>query len=95
MPAATVPMSLRLEASVRDRLSHLAKQQKRSSHALALEAIQHYVTQKEAEERWNQEALEALHDYQTTGLHLTQEELNDWLATWGTPEERPVPPCHK
>ena len=95
MPNATASMSLRLDVSIRNRLSDLAKQQKRSSHALALEAIQRYVLQKEAEERWNQEALESLHDYQTTGLHLTHEELNDWLATWGTPEEKPVPPCHK
>lgn len=40
------------------------------------------------------EALSAWIDYQATGLHLTGKEVQDWLATWGTPNESKVPQCH-
>lgn len=41
------------------------------------------------------EALASWHSYQTTGLHLTGEEVRQWLQSWGTVHERPVPKCHK
>jgi predicted transcriptional regulator len=87
-------MSLRLDATVRERLSDIAKQQKRSTNALALEAIKVYVLQKEAETKWNQEAVASWNDYQETGLHITHDELDTWLSTWGTPDEQPMPKCH-
>jgi len=42
----------------------------------------------------SKEALTAWIDYQTTGLHLTGKEVQDWLATWCTPEEHEIPQCH-
>lgn len=42
-----------------------------------------------------QEALDSYDSYQKTGLHLTGEEVRDWLATWGTDKERERPECHK
>lgn len=41
-----------------------------------------------------EEASVAWIDYQTTGLHLTGKEIQDWLTTWGTPEEHEIPQCH-
>ena len=90
----TSPMSIRLDVNVRNRLNSIATVQKRSSHALALEAIEQYVTQTEAVLKWNQEAVLAWKDYQATGLHATHDELDDWLATWGTQDERPMPSPH-
>jgi predicted transcriptional regulator len=92
--ATHTPMSLRLDQAVRDRLSGLAKRQKRSSHALALEAIEAYIAQKELETARNQEALAAWKHYQETGLHVTGEEVIAWLETWGTENELPPPQCH-
>lgn len=40
-----------------------------------------------------EEALAAWINYQATGLHLTGKEVQDWLATWGTPEEHEIPQC--
>lgn len=41
-----------------------------------------------------EEASVAWIDYQATGLHLTVKEVQDWLATWGTPNDSNVPQCH-
>jgi hypothetical protein len=39
-------------------------------------------------------AEESLAHYKATGLHITHEELNAWLDTWGTPNALPMPECH-
>ena len=40
------------------------------------------------------EVLAAWTDYQTTGLHLTAEEADEWLAKLEAGEQAPVPECH-
>jgi predicted transcriptional regulator len=50
-------------------------------------------TQKEIE--WNGSCQASLGEYEKTRLHLTHEELDSWLDTWGTSEEKPAPTCHR
>ena len=33
-------------------------------------------------------------EYLQTGMHLTLDELNDWMANWRTDQEQRMPPCH-
>lgn len=49
----------------------------------------------EARESFKQEALDSWVEYQETGLHLTLQELDDWLNTWGTDVEKEAPICHE
>lgn len=46
-------------------------------------------------EAFHQDGVQACNDYQTTGLHVTGDEVIAWLATWGEPDELPAPVCHK
>jgi hypothetical protein len=39
----------------------------------------------------SQEAVAAWKDYRETSLHATLDELDAWLATWGTHEVLPMP----
>ena len=94
MTTVTVPMSLRVDPLIKDRLQIIAKRHKRSAHALAQEAVSIFVEKQEAKDKRNQEAMEAYNDYKTTGLHITHEELDTWLDTWGTENEQPAPQCH-
>ena len=41
-----------------------------------------------------QGTLEAWDDYQVTGHHATVDEVTHWLASWGSDDEGPAPPCH-
>jgi predicted transcriptional regulator len=34
-------------------------------------------------------------EYQETGLHLTADEVNAWLRTWGTEADMEPPECHE
>lgn len=45
--------------------------------------------QTETEVKRNQETLATWKEYQKTGLHATLDQLDAWLATWGTHEVLP------
>jgi predicted transcriptional regulator len=94
MTTATVPMSLRVDPAIKERLQAIALRQKRSAHALAQEAVSVFVEKQEAKDKLNKEAMDAYNDYRISGLHITHEELDTWLDSWGTENEQPAPPCH-
>jgi predicted transcriptional regulator len=87
--------SLKIDAGLKTRVQQLANQRRRSPHWIMLEAIERYVEQEEARERFKQEALASWAAYKETGRHLTGQEMRDWLNTWGTENEKAVPECHE
>ena len=94
MTTTTVLMSIRLDVNARERLKAIAVRQKRSAHALATEAINQLIEQKEREYAWHQSCGDALKHFDETGLHATHEEVVAWMGTWGTDKESPAPVCH-
>ncbi len=88
-------MSLRVDAQLRERLGVLAQQSKRSAHALALEAIERYVSESEATSAWNAQVNSSWQHYQETGLHATGDEVTRWIASWGSESELAAPVAHR
>lgn len=95
MMTNTVALSIKLEPSYKERLGHLANAKKRTAHALAREAIQRFVEQEETYENNRKEAIASYEEYLETGLHITLDEADNWMATWGTNNEKEMPICHK
>ena len=52
-------------------------------------------TPEEANQSFITEALASWAHFQETGLHVTLDEVLDWLSTWGTSSEKEAPVCHK
>jgi predicted transcriptional regulator len=92
--AATVPMSIRIDSGVKDRLNRIAQSQKRSAHALASEAVTQLVEAQEKLLAWNQSCIDSFDEYKETSLHVTSEEVDRWMDSWGTENELPPPQCH-
>lgn len=90
-----MPTSVKIDNEMKSRIKHLADIQQRSSHWIMRTAICEYVDREEAREKFKQEALKSWKQYKTTGMHLTNEEVGEWLSTWGTQSETELPPCHK
>jgi len=88
-------VSVKLDASEIERLRILAEAKDRAPHYLMREAIREYLDREEARESFRQEALAGWKEYQETGLHLTGEEVEAWLDTWGTEAETEIPKCHE
>ncbi len=87
--------SVKLDDDLKSRIQHLADLRHRSSHWIMCEAIRDYVEREEARESFKQEALASWTAFQETGLHLTGQEVRDWLKTWGTDKEAEIPACHE
>lgn len=89
------PTSIKLDDELKGRVQHLADTRRRSAHWLMREAIEQYVEREERRESFRRDTLKAWEDYQATGLHATADEVEKWLASWGTDNEVPAPTCHK
>lgn len=87
--------TLKLEDELKARVKKLADVRDRTPHYLMVAAITEYVAREEQRESFKQEALDSWREFQETGLHLTGDEVNDWLQSWGSEVEKRLPPCHK
>lgn len=89
------PTSLKLDDDLKGRVQHLATARRRTAHWIMREAIAQYVAREERREALNRETLAAWEEFEATGLHATAEEVDKWLASWGTENELPAPECHR
>jgi predicted transcriptional regulator len=86
--------SLKLDPDMKARIQRLAVARRRSSHWIMREAIDEYVSREEKRQSFLQAAVAAWEDYQKTGLYLTQEEADTWMAKLEAGEDAPIPECH-
>lgn len=91
---ATTPVAVRLAEPLKARIRNLAEQRRRPMHWLMREAIEQYVLREEMRESMRQEALEAWHNVQTTGLHVTDREADAWLAELAAGNDIEPPVSH-
>ena len=92
MPTASTT-SLKLDVEIKERVQRLALARRRSPHWLMREAIEEYVEREEKRERFRRDALAAWAHYQTTGLHVTAEEADAWLAKLEAGKDAAPPKC--
>jgi len=93
MPS-TSATSLKLDPETKERVERLAAARSSSSNSIMREAIEEYVSRAEKREQFKQDALAAWEDYQATGLHVTDEEFDEWVAKLEAGEDAPPPKCH-
>jgi predicted transcriptional regulator len=93
MPAAATT-SVKLDAEMKSRVQKIAASQRRSSHWIMREAITQYVDRVEWQSEFDRAALESLEEFERTGLHLTHDEVDAWLAKLEAGEDVPPPECH-
>ncbi len=86
--------SIKLDPQMKDRVQALALSRKRTAHWLMKEAIEQYVAREEKRAAFRRDAEAAWEDYQKTGLHLTGEEADAWLAELEAGNDVEPPACH-
>jgi len=89
------PTSIKLDEDMKERVQHIADSRKRTSHWIMREAIAQYVEREEKRLELRQDTLKAWEEFRETGLRATAEEVDRWLASWGSENEEPAPECHK
>lgn len=83
--------SIKLDESLKGRIRQLAETRRRSPHWIMREAIAQYVEREEQRESFKEDAMRAWEAYQRTGLHLTQDEADAWLAALEAGEDAALP----
>ena len=93
--ASTIrPIAVKLELDIRERMKNLGVSRQRSTHWMMHQAIAQYIDREEKQESYRQDGLRAWDDYQATGLLVSQDEADSWLAKLEAGQD-PVPPaCH-
>lgn len=87
--------SIKLDDELKNRVQRLAGLRDRSAHWIMREAITQYVDREEKREAFKQDAKRAWDDYRATGLHVTHEEADAWLAKLEAGEDSEPPKCHE
>jgi len=91
---STIAVAVKIDPEMKDRMKRLAAARRRSTHWLMKEAISQYVEREEKHESFRQDCIRAWNEYQITGLHLTLEEADAWLAKLEDGQDVDPPKCH-
>ena len=92
--STTCTTSLKLDSEMKERVQRLAAVNRRTSHWIMREAIDEYVSREEKRLAFHTDAMAAWEQYQTTGLHLSAEEVDTWLEKLEAGEDAQLPECH-
>ncbi len=91
----TSATSVKLDDELKDRIQHLAESRRRSAHWIMREAITQYVEREEKREAYLRDAQNAWKEFQRTGLHITAEEADEWLAQLAAGNDVEPPECNR
>jgi len=91
---STTAVAVKIDAEMKERVKRLAAARRRSTHWLMKEAISQYVEREEKQESFRQDGIRAWNEYQATGLHVTHEEAEAWLAKLEDGQKEDPPECH-
>lgn len=95
MSTATIQSTtIKIDASIKDRVKRLADARHRTPHRVMVDAIREYVEREEKREAFRQDGIRAWNEYQATGLHVTYEQADTWLAQLGEGQDVEPPLCH-
>ena len=86
------PAAIKLDQDMLDRIKRLAAAKGRSTHWMLRQAVSQFIEREESREGFRAAALEAWHQYQFTGLHVTHDDADAWLARLQAGENAAIPP---
>lgn len=92
---AARPVAIKLDEDTKDRVKRLAEARQRTPHWLMREAIAQYVDREEKREAFRQDTLKAWANFRDTGLHVTADEADAWLAQLELGKDVDPPTCHE
>lgn len=92
----TTPRSttLKVDQATKERVNRLAEARHRTPHRVMLDAISEYVEREEKREAFRQDGIRAWEEYQATGLHVSHDKADAWLAKLEQGQDAEPPACH-
>ncbi|MGJ0637207.1 CopG family ribbon-helix-helix protein [Xenorhabdus bovienii] len=94
MKASNIPVSVKIEPTMKARMERLGESRDRSMHWLLTDAIKKYVEQEEKREALKEAVQQSWLSFQETGLHVSSDEAYDWLISLSEGQYKEPPKCH-
>ena len=91
---ATSTTSVKLDAEMKERIERIAEAKERSAHWIMKRAIEEFVDREEKRAQFLKDAEESWEEYQSTGLHVTFDEVDQWLGKLARGEKARPPKLH-
>lgn len=92
--AAPFRKSIEVDAATAERLDRIAADSGSSPQSVLRKAVEQYDERRAARRKFREEGMAAWDDYIATGLHLTGDEVDRWLARIESGEDVDPPACH-
>ena len=89
-----IAVTTNMPRALAERVDQFARQQKQSSEAIFRDAVSEYLDRQDQRRSFREDAINAWADYQRTGLHVTGDEADAWLAKLEAGEIAAAPDCH-
>ena len=89
-----VTTSVKLASALHKRVEILASARHQTPDSVISEAIEQYVERKEKREQFRLDTLASWEHYETTGLHVTDKEMDQWAAKLKKGIKAPPLKCH-
>jgi predicted transcriptional regulator len=93
-PIETIAVTTNMPRTLAERMDQFARQQQQPSDAIFRDAVSEYLDRQDQRRSFRQDAIDAWSDYQRTGLHVSGEEADAWLAKLEAGETVAAPDCH-
>ncbi len=93
-PTETIVVTTNMPRALAERMDQCARQQQQPSEAIFRDAVTEYLERQDQRRSFRQDAADAWTDYQRTGLHLSGDEADAWLAKLEAGEAVEAPDCH-
>ena len=91
---AVRPVAIKIDDDMKARVKRLADARQRTSHWVMREAITQYVDREEKREAFRQDSLKAWESFRATGLHVSVDEADAWMAQLEQGHDVEPPECH-
>ena len=85
----TLPVSIRLEADLNDKIAHIAAALDRPKSWVIEQAVRDFV----AVQEWQLSAIDEGIKEADDGKLIPHEDVVAWVRSWGSPDELPMPKC--
>lgn len=84
---STVPLSLRIDSEIKERIEVEAEKMDRPSSYVVVEAIKQYLNKKD----YKKEVLKTAIERANKGEFISQESMREWFASLGSDNQLPRP----
>lgn len=86
---------VQIPLELKEKVEKLALLQNLPINTVMIRALSNYIDQMDKRKEFLQSGIKSWEKYQETGLHVTSDEVHEWIKELGNNPNKVAPKCHK